>query len=63
MAGQSVFLQATRTFEEYDDAAMRRVFEALAPVLLQGRVSPPTGGWTGRLVTGVDAADYAGERK
>lgn len=61
VAGGSVFLQATRTFEEYDDAAMRRVFEALAPVLLPGRVSAPAGGgWVGRLVTGVDAADYQG---
>lgn len=61
VAGGSVFLQATPTFEEYDDTAMRRVFEVLAPVLLPGRVSAPAGGsWAGRLVTDVDAADYQG---
>jgi hypothetical protein len=59
VAGGSVFLQATPTLEEYDQAAMRRVFEVLAPVLLTGRVSVPEGGgWIGRVVTGVDAADY-----
>ncbi len=59
VAGGSVFLQATPAFDEYDGAAMRRVFEALAPVLLPGRVKEPEGGgWLGRVVTGVDAADY-----
>lgn len=58
VAGGAVFLQATPAFEEYDDAATRRVFEALAPVLLPGRVSAPADGWAGRLVTDVDAADY-----
>lgn len=57
-AGGAVFLQATPTFGEYGDAAMRRVFEALAPVLLPGRVEAEGGEQFGRVVTGVDAADY-----
>ena len=36
LAHGAVFLQATPTLADYDDAAIRRVFEALAPVLLTG---------------------------
>jgi hypothetical protein len=59
VAEGSVFLRATPTLDEYGDAAQRQVFEVLAPVLLPGRVEAPLPGeWIGRIVTGVDAADY-----
>jgi hypothetical protein len=55
----SAWLQATSTLEGYRGRAVRRVFEALAPVLLPGKVEQPVGGppWE-QLVMGVDAADY-----
>jgi hypothetical protein len=63
VAGGSVFLRATPTLDEYGDTAVRRVFEVLAPVLLPGRVEAPLPGeWIGRIVTGVDAADYQKDR-
>lgn len=36
----AVWLQATEDFAGYDEAAMRRVFEALAPVLPAGQPEP-----------------------
>lgn len=57
-AGQ-VFLRATPALAEYRGAALRRVFEALAPVLLTRRPDPMS--WdtvNSRLVPDVDAADY-----
>lgn len=57
-AGQ-VFLRATPTLAEYEGTALRRVFEALAPVLLTGRPDPMN--WAtahGRVVPDLDAADY-----
>jgi hypothetical protein len=59
VAGGSVFLRATPTLTEYGEIAGRRVLEALAPVLLPGRVAKPVDrpSW-GRLVVDVDAADY-----
>lgn len=57
-AGQ-VFLAATPTLEEYQGEAVRRVFQALAPVLLPGRPNPDLlAGWRARLVMDADAADY-----
>ena len=55
----SAWLQATSTLEEYQGRAVRRVFEALAPVLLPGKVEQPVGRppWE-QLVMDVDAADY-----
>jgi hypothetical protein len=54
-----VFLRATPTLEEYQDEAVQRVFQVLAPVLLPGRPNPDLlpGVWT-RLVMDADAADY-----
>jgi hypothetical protein len=64
VAEGSVFLRATPTLDEYGDAPMRDVFEVLAPVLLPGRVEAPLPGeWIGRVVTGVDAADYQKDRE
>jgi hypothetical protein len=63
-AGGSVFLRATPTLEDYDQAAARKVFEALAPVLLTGRVEAEgTEGGASRVILGVDAADYQEERR
>jgi hypothetical protein len=53
-------LRATPTLEDFRGAAVRRVFEVLAPVLLTGRATEPFPGeysWM-RLVLGADAADY-----
>jgi hypothetical protein len=59
-----VFLRATPALEEYQGEAVRRVFEALAPVLLPGRPNPDlladlgVAGLRVRLVMDADAADY-----
>jgi hypothetical protein len=59
-SGGQVFLRATPLIEDYEGAAVRRVFEALAPVLLAGRTAEPPPGYSPglRVVPGVDAADY-----
>jgi len=59
LSGGQVFLRATRLIEDYEGAAVRRVFEVLAPVLLTGRTAqPPPGHSPGlRVVPGADAAD------
>jgi hypothetical protein len=45
---------------DFTGAAVRRVFEALAPVLLTGRTTPPMSMYRGkfRIVEDVDAADH-----
>jgi hypothetical protein len=54
-----VFLRATPTLAEYQGTALRRVFEALAPVLLTGRPDPMNWAMAHvRVVPDVDAADY-----
>jgi hypothetical protein len=59
LPGGQVLLRATRLIEEYQGAAVRRVFETLAPVLLPGRPDPDRlGALRARLVLDADAADY-----
>ncbi|GAA2077179.1 hypothetical protein [Actinomadura alba] len=53
-----LFLRATPALNEYDDVAVRKVFEALAPVLLSGRTERIRGYEHLKLVYNVDAADY-----
>jgi hypothetical protein len=54
-----VFLRATPAIEDYHGAAVRRVFEVLAPVLLTGRPHPMMPIMSrARLVPDADAADY-----
>jgi hypothetical protein len=55
--GQAL-LRATPLVEEYEGAAVERAFRTLAPVLLPGRVDKMNAPALGRLVLGVDAADY-----
>lgn len=60
LSGGQVFLRATATVQEYEDAALRRVFHVLAPVLLTGRPIPHAVlGKHLRVVMDVDAADHA----
>jgi hypothetical protein len=52
-------VRATPTLAEYQGTALRRVFQALAPVLLTRRPDPMS--WAtahGRVVPDVDAADF-----
>jgi hypothetical protein len=61
LPGGQVFLQATPDLAEYEGAAIRRVFEVLAPVLRPGHPDPEAvSGGRVRLVLGLDAADVAG---
>jgi hypothetical protein len=53
----SLWLQATPAINDFTWERVRRVFEALAPVLIGGTADPlPTE--PARIVPGVDAADY-----
>jgi hypothetical protein len=59
LPGGQVFLRATPVLENYEGAAVRRVFETLAPVLLPGRPDPALAdGTPARLVLDADAASY-----
>lgn len=59
LPGGQVFLRATPVIQDYTGEAVRRVFLALAPVLLTGRPDPMSGATRrGRLVPDADAADY-----
>jgi hypothetical protein len=54
-----VFLRATPVLEDFAGPAVRRVFEALAPVLLRGRPDPAAvSGTRARLVLDADAGDF-----
>lgn len=53
----AVWLRATSTINEFTGERVRRVFEALAPVLLTGEAEVPANE-SYRIVDGVDAADY-----
>jgi hypothetical protein len=56
----AAWLQATPEFDDYDTEAARRVFTALAPVLIGGRAKKLPGRQP-PLAYGVDANDYRGE--
>ncbi len=59
LPGGQVFLRATPALEDYEGAAVRRAFEALAPVLLPGRPDAAlASGLRARLVLDADASDY-----
>ena len=59
LPGGQVFLRATAALEDYEGPAVRRAFEALAPVLLPGRPDAAlASGLRARLVLDTDAADY-----
>jgi hypothetical protein len=58
LAGGQVLLRATPLLEQYEGAAVERVFRVLAPVLLPGRADPKRAPVGGRLMLGADAADY-----
>jgi hypothetical protein len=53
-----VLLRATRTPEEYDDAAMERLFRMLAPVLPPGQPRDLPGWSTKHRVVYEDASAY-----
>lgn len=57
LAHGAVWLRATRTVNEFEGDRVRRVFEALAPVLISG-MAEDRWGEAFRIVYGVDAADY-----
>jgi hypothetical protein len=57
LPGGSLWLRATPTINEFTGDAVRRVFQALSPVLLNGTAKFEFGERY-RLVEGVDAADY-----
>jgi hypothetical protein len=58
LPGGQVLLRATPLLEQYQGAAVERIFRVLAPVLLPGRADPELAPVGGRLVFGADAADY-----
>lgn len=59
LTGGQVYLRATPALYDYEGTAVRRVFEALASVLLSGRPRPTSrAAMSGRLVKDVNAADY-----
>lgn len=58
LPGGQVLLRTTPLLEQYEGAAVTRVFEVLAPVLVTGRTRPEATYPGMRLVIGVDAADY-----
>lgn len=58
LPGGQVFLRATPALEDFDRPAVRRVFGALAPVLLPGRPDPAAvAGLPVRLVLDADAGE------
>jgi hypothetical protein len=58
LPGGQVLLRATPRLEQYQGAAVERVFRALAPVLLPGRPANHRVPAGARLVLGADAADH-----
>jgi len=58
LPGGQVLLRATPLLEQYEGAAVERVFRVLAPVLLPGRATKTRAPVGARLVVGADAADY-----
>jgi hypothetical protein len=58
LPGGQVLLRATPLLEQYQGAAVERVFRALAPVLLPGRADEIRAPVGARLVLGADAANY-----
>jgi hypothetical protein len=59
LPGGRVYLRATAAVEDFEGAAVRRAFEALAPVLLPGRPDPERlSGMPARLVRDCDAGDF-----
>lgn len=56
----SLWLRATHVINDFTGERIRRVFEALAPVLIAGKSSPALPVWRGhfRIIEDVDAADY-----
>jgi hypothetical protein len=59
LPGGRVYLRATAALEEFEGAAVRRVFAAVAPVLLPGRPSPERlSGMRARLMLDADARDF-----
>jgi hypothetical protein len=59
LPGGRVYLRATAALEDFDDAAARRAFRVLAPVLLPGRPDPErVSGMRARLVLDADARDF-----
>jgi len=54
----ALWLRATRTIDEFTGEPVRRVFEALAPVLLPGTARLEYKSERYRIIEGVDAADY-----
>jgi hypothetical protein len=59
LPGGRVHLRATAAVEDLEGAAVRRAFEALAPVLLPGRPDPERlSGMPARLVRDCDAGDF-----
>jgi hypothetical protein len=58
LPGGQLLLRATPRLEQYQGAAVERVFRALAPVLLPGRVTAATAPFGARLVADANAADF-----
>jgi hypothetical protein len=59
LPGGRVYLRATAALEDFEGAAVRRAFGALAPVLLTGRPDPErVSGTRARLVLDADARDF-----
>lgn len=59
LPGGRVYLRTTAALEDFEGAAVRRAFGALAPVLLPGRPDPErASGMRARLVLDADAADF-----
>ncbi len=58
LAAGGLLLRATRTPEEYDEAAMKRLFQLVAPVLPEGRPRDLPGWPTRHQVVYEDAATY-----
>ena len=58
LPGGQLLLRATPRLEQYEGAAVERVFRVLAPVLLPGRAEAASAPVGARLVAGADAADF-----
>jgi hypothetical protein len=50
LSAGSVWLQATERLEDYQGAALRRVFQTVAPVLPPGQPKPYVGEYRGRMI-------------
>lgn len=58
MPGGALWLRATPVINEFTGGRVRKVFEALAPVLITGTARNEHRGEELRITEGVDAADY-----